>query len=136
MRNNHVEHIIKGIPEFDGPGVYMLKNINNGKIYIGASIHLRQRILSHDRSFRNEDTYCSIKLFEDVKKGHGFRAEIVEKYDSITRWKLRAREAYFVKLYGKSNELYNTAVVPTYDYDYFVNVDDKYMIKWLGEVFS
>lgn len=33
-------------------------------------------------------------------------------------------------------EHYNTAVVPTYDYDFFVSMNDQHMIKWLGEVFS
>lgn len=42
-------------------GIYMIKNMINGKFYIGSSKHLHNRKIQHLRDLRN-NKHCNLKL--------------------------------------------------------------------------
>lgn len=118
------EPIIVSIPEYDGPGIYKIENLVNGKVYIGSSKNVRQRILSHDTSFRCKKVHCNYKFCEDISKGHKFKAEVLEKCRNMAFYELRDREAYYVEKYNSFEEGYNSEPVITYDpYNYNGNIE-------------
>lgn len=94
---------ILNIPEYNGIGIYALKNEQNGKMYIGSSKNIRKRILQHKNSPPSATK-------EDIQHGDTFTAMILEKlpYGS-NQFYMFAREAYFIKKYNVLNEGYNTA---------------------------
>ena len=101
------------IPDYEGPGIYMIRNTTTGKVYIGSAKNVRRRIKQHDLYMRSG--WCNNKFKDDIAKGHKFTCEIIEQYDSITLIELRDRELFFVTKYNCYDEGYNTAHVPTYE---------------------
>ena len=125
------ERVIVNIPDYDGPGIYMIRNIETGKVYIGSSRHIMQRIKSHDRTFRKK--LCNARFLEDIEKGHKFTCTIIEKYDSITRKELLDREKHFVKMYDSIKSGYNIQFVPTYDIQQYIMFNNQHVVDWLNE---
>ena len=123
------ERIITSIPEYKGSGIYIIRNIVNGKVYIGSAKHINKRIKEHDQYMRRG--WCNNKIQEDIDKGHTFTCEILEKCDNMMFVELRNREKYYVEKYDSLNSGYNTAPVPVYDLDYFIKRNDKRMIEYL-----
>ena len=131
MKNRIIDRIIISIPEYDGPGIYKIENLTNGKVYIGSSKNIKQRILSHDSSFRNRSVHCNYKFYEDIEKGHKFKAEVLEKCRNMAFYELRDREEYYVKKYNSFKTGYNSEPVITYDpYDYSWSNE---VLNWLFE---
>ena len=127
MKNT--DKIILNIPDYDGVGIYMIKNLITGKVYIGSSVNVKTRIKQHDYAFKKGT--CNQKFLEDIEKGHKFTCVILEKYDMISRYELRDRESYFVNKYDSFNSGYNNFPVITYDpYSYKFN---QYIVDWLME---
>ena len=124
-----IEHVIVSIPDYDGPGIYKIVNLVNGKVYIGSSKNVKQRLEYHDTSFRCKGTYCNSKFFEDIQKGHKFRAEVVEKLPGVYFYELRDREAYYVKFYDSWKNGYNSGPVAVYDPYMYKN--NKAVLNWL-----
>ena len=123
------QRIIVSFPDYDGAGIYMIQNTTTGRVYIGSSKHVLQRVKAHDQTFRKRT--CNAKFLEDIDKGYKFACRIVEKYSKITRCELRDREEYFVKKYNAQKEGYNTAYVATYDPRNYWN--NKPVLDWLNE---
>jgi len=99
---------IKLIPNFDCIGVYTLTNDINGKMYVGGSKNVHNRIKQHEISFRNRK--CPLAFLGDLEQGHTFSARVIEIMpEGTTRFKLSEREAYFTELYDTLNNGYNTA---------------------------
>ena len=67
---------ITNIPDYEGIGVYALVNNRNGKMYIGSSQNIRQRIIHHKYS-----PPSTVK--EDIYQGDTFSAKNTGK---ITLW--------------------------------------------------
>lgn len=129
MPKQKVDPIITNIPEYNGAGIYIIRNIENGKVYIGSSKHIRDRLKAHDTSFRHGR--CNTKFYNDIIHGHKFTAEVIEELHDIAFYELRDKEQYYTKVYDSYNNGYNTAVVPTYD-PYFYR-DNKTVSDWLLE---
>ena len=123
------DRLIVSIPDYNGAGIYMIRNIVTGKIYIGSAVHVQNRIKEHDQYMRKG--LCNDKFQEDIDKGHKFTCEIVEKCDNMMFVELRDREEYYVKKYNCYKTGYNTQIVPTYNLEYYVKSGNQYMIKWL-----
>ena len=123
------DRLIVSIPDYNGAGIYMIRNIVTGKLYIGSSNHIRNRIKEHDQYMRKG--LCNNRFQEDIDKGHRFTCEVIEKYDSITLVELRDREEYYVREYDCYNSGYNTAIVPTYNIKYYAEGSNVY--KWLTQ---
>lgn len=126
------ERVIVNIPDYDGPGIYMIRNIETGKVYIGSSWHVMQRIKCHDKTFRKK-VNCNARFLEDIEKGHKFTCTIIEKYDSITRKELRDREEHFVKMYDSMKTGYNMQIVPTYNIHDYIMQNNQEVVDWLNE---
>lgn len=123
------QRIIISFPEYDGAGIYIIKNVTTGKVYVGSSRHIRQRAKAHDLSFRNGT--CNQKFLEDIHKGHKFVCEVVEKYSKITRYELRDKEEYYARKYKAHKDGYNTACVPTYNPQLYAN--NQNTLDWIKE---
>lgn len=84
------------------PGIYKWTNKINGKVYIGKSVNLHVRTLSHSRN--KETRFCN------AKKKYGldnFSIEIIEVYPSRTPYIERLifqREAFWIKIYDATNK--------------------------------
>ena len=127
LKNN--QRVLVSFPDYNGAGIYMIKNTTTGKVYIGSSRHILYRAKAHDYSFRKGT--CNYKFLEDVQKGHKFVLEIIEKCDNIARYQLRDKEEEYVRKFNAYSEGYNTACVPTYKPEYYK--DNKTVLDWLME---
>ena len=74
-------------------GIYKITNKNNGKIYIGQSVHIERRLLEHKRS----STSCLID--ETIRKEgkDNFTFEILEECNKES---LLDREVYYINKYN------------------------------------
>lgn len=100
------------IPDYNGPGVYAIKNITRGKVYIGSSIHVRDRLRAHECSFRHWK--CNKKICEDLEKGDVFEATILERIDEEAGERgLRSAESTHINATPKGI-LYNDDKHPPY----------------------
>ena len=107
------QHIIKYIPDYDGAGIYALVNIFNGKMYVGSSTNIRQRIIFHDAQLRNG--YHNSHFKDALKEGARFTVIILEKFNEPTRFELLKRERYYVGLFNSREDGYNRNPIPKYD---------------------
>ena len=76
-RKERKERLIDNIPDYHGIGIYAIVNNCTGKMYIGSSVNVRKRLLTHDSSFRTGR--CNKAFKEDIKKGHRFSAKVLKK---------------------------------------------------------
>ena len=123
------DRIIISIPEYNGAGIYMIKNIVTGRMYIGSAVHVQNRIKMHDQYMRRG--WCNSKFQEDIDKGHKFTCEVVEKCDNMMFVELRDREEYYARKCDCFRSGYNVKPIPTYNLDFYIESNNSYMIKWL-----
>lgn len=91
------------IPDYSGIGIYALINNRTGKMYVGASQNIHQRIMQH-----KYHPLSAIK--DDIELGDTFRVEILEKLPSgSNQFDMFGREKYFIDLYDVINHGYNKA---------------------------
>lgn len=57
--------------------IYAILNENNGKMYIGSTKKIRNRIYQHKSKLKNE-MHCNIDLQKDFKKGDKIRFILIE----------------------------------------------------------
>lgn len=94
---------ITNIPEYDGIGVYALINNQTGKMYIGSSQNIRQRIIQHKSSQPSA-------LKEDIQQGNTFSVKILEMLPyGCNQFDMFNREAHFIQHYDTLNTGYNRA---------------------------
>jgi len=94
-----------------GAGVYAIKNKVTGKIYIGETLQLQRREVEWRMYITKLNTDHSRKLLgEDVQKYgiEAFEMFILEKVENPTKELLKKRERFYVKLFKKIGEVYNT----------------------------
>lgn len=88
------------------PGIYRFTNKINGKIYIGKSVNLKQRLSRYKNYFKKD---CPGIFYKSVKK-HGwenFTFEIIELFPSRTHFiseYLLEREAFWISFYNSTNK--------------------------------
>jgi group I intron endonuclease len=90
-------------------GVYKLTCIDNGKIYIGKSVDIKNRLRLHKHS---ENKIIGNGYFQNAIKKYGwksFKVEILETFDNFDKTKdnlkLLFREAYYIELFDSTNKL-------------------------------
>lgn len=94
---------IISIPQYEGIGIYALVNNQTGKMYIGSSQNIRQRIMQHRYS-----PPAAIK--DDIQKGSTFSVKILEKLPyGCNQFDLFGRVSYFIQQYDTLNSGYNRA---------------------------
>lgn len=105
MRNGKVIH---EIPEYNGAGIYALVDGQTDGVYIGSSINVRDRIIQHERVFRDGKGAENLRLA--VAAGHTFRAVLLEKVsDEKDYFCLFEKETEYIKKYTGNVETYNRA---------------------------
>lgn len=89
-------------------GVYKLTCINNGKIYIGKSYNIQQRLNRHKR---DAEKIKNMGLFQRAIAKHGWDSfnieilEILEDFDKSTDGPiLLEKEASYIRLYDSNNK--------------------------------
>ena len=94
---------ITNTPEYDGIGVYALINNQTGKMYIGSSQNIRQRIIQHKSS-----PPSAVK--EDIQQGNTFSVKILEMLPyGCNQFDMFNREAHYTQYYDTLNMGYNRA---------------------------
>lgn len=107
-----------------GAGIYIIKNKVTGKIYVGKSTQLQRREQEWRMYLNNLNTDHSRKMIgNDVEKYgvEAFEMIIIEQIENPTKELLSKRERYYVKLFRKVGEIYNTQ---------WNTRNDERMTKW------
>ena len=93
---------INDIPDYEGIGIYSIKNIENGKRYIGSSINVAKRIQAHM-------TKPPLQMIDDISSGDSFSVEILEKipFGVINRYDLIDKENHYIKTFNSIKNGYN-----------------------------
>jgi group I intron endonuclease len=90
--------------EFMTCGIYILKNINNGKVYVGQSIDIENRFNDHFKSLRNNNH--TNKYLQAVYNKYGediFECGIIEVCDEN---ELDDREIYWISYLNSNDNQY------------------------------
>jgi group I intron endonuclease len=87
-------------------GIYIIKNLVNGKYYIGSSININKRFREHKSSLRN-NKHHSIKLQRSWNK-YGCDIFIFEVIQYCERENLISNEQYWIDHYDSYNNRYNS----------------------------
>lgn len=87
-------------------GIYQIKNLVNGKLYIGQSIDLHKRKLGHFALLKN-DKHANCHLQSSYNK-YGKQNFIFEILLYCEHFQLTDHEQFFVDQYKKQGLLYNT----------------------------
>ena len=102
------------IPNYKGPGIYALID-DLGRMYIGSSVNIQMRMRMHNTYLRFASVYGyngfeNPRLIESVLSGSKIRCKILLKTDNLnlSRDELYLLESDYIKIYSKSNELFNT----------------------------
>ena len=91
-------------------GIYQIRNLINGKVYVGSAVNLRKRMHKHLSSLRH-NKHCNIKLQNAYNKygEDNFVFEIIELVPN--KEQLLDREQYFINTLNVVNEGYNICPV-------------------------
>jgi group I intron endonuclease len=91
----------------EGGVIYKLTCNINGKIYIGKSVNLYNRVAGHKRCGKIEKTTCPLQLAIKKYGWCNFSVEILELYDNFDKVRdnkhLLERETYYIDLFDATN---------------------------------
>lgn len=119
--------IMNNIPKL--PGIYKLTCVTNGKIYIGESLNLSQRMRQHRHSQHTKR--CQQVIISAIKKygWNNFTVEILVTFSSenITKKELVTIEGRYIAKYDATNRKigYNTLKEGTSRKDYRTSPETK-----------
>ena len=85
-------------------GIYMFRNRNNGKVYIGQSKYLHSRYREHKSELLNGVHHNS--YLQRAVNAHGFDAFEYSILERCAVSDLDAREAYYIELYKSRDRMY------------------------------
>ena len=86
-------------------GIYQIRNLVNGKIYVGSSINLRKRLKDHFRDLRN-NRHVNQHLQKAYNK-YGLDKFVFEVLEYVEKDMLLEREQYYIDTLNVVNEGYN-----------------------------
>lgn len=72
------------IPDYCGIGVYVIRNKNNGKFYVGSSENIRSRAKGHD-DLMKADKHFVPAMQNDYNNGHRFVFDVIRKFEGGER---------------------------------------------------
>lgn len=95
-------------------GIYLLRCITNGKVYIGQSQNIYQRIMEHRSRIKSTTkNYQSTRIYLAMKKygAENFYVEVLEKVEDLSI--IDDREQYYLDYFNSTNNKigYNTCPV-------------------------
>lgn len=82
-------------------GIYAIKNKLNGKLYIGQTVNLKKRSVSHFSDLRNGRHYNDHLQKSFLKYGEeNFEFIVLEANDNFTKEELDLKEIYYISKYN------------------------------------
>lgn len=97
-------------------GIYQIRNLINGKIYVGSSINLRKRMKDHFRDLRN-NRHANQHLQKAYNK-YGLDKFVFEVLEYVEKDMLLEREQYYIDTLNVVNEGYNICPVAIHTDNY------------------
>lgn len=100
------------MPDYKQGKIYIIRNTENDKVYIGSTCQtLCQRMTNHRKFFKYEPN-AKTKFYTAMKEVgiDKFYIELIEKYECNDKEELNAREGYWIRNYDSYNNGYNTAI--------------------------
>ena len=83
--------------------MYVVRNLNDGKVYVGSSANVRDRWLKHRNSLKHGKHHCRHLQFAWNRDGAAaFAFEIVEQVEDMLF--LEAREQFWIWRLARSRE--------------------------------
>ena len=98
--SNKVKSNFEDFPNL--PAVYKITNIENGKVYIGQTKHLRERLLEHSHNLLRI-RHHSFRLQNDYDLGYNFTVEYIKIFDYWDVQELRRIEKHYIDKYDSKN---------------------------------
>lgn len=89
----------------DKSGIYIIKNKINGKIYIGKSYRMNQRLKEHVRNLRKGTSSKLLQKDFDRYGEESFKFEILEEVPD--KYKLLEKEDFYIDKYDSIKNGYN-----------------------------
>ena len=93
-------------------GIYQIRNLVNGKVYVGSSVNLHVRELSHFNSLKR-NAHDNEKLQRAYNK-YGLDKLVFEVLEYVEKDMLLEREQYYIDTLNAVNEGYNICPVATH----------------------
>ena len=90
----------------DSPGIYKIENIDDGKVYIGQSVNVKNRMRDHIKSAVGISTIANQWVHEAMKE-EGIEKFIFHLIDDCGREELNNREKYWIDYYQSNDWGYN-----------------------------
>ena len=88
-------------------GIYKIKNIVNGKIYIGQSVNIDKRFQQHRSNYKNPNSkQYECPLYEDMRK-YGIENFDFEAIEECAEEELDEKEIYYIKYFQSLENGYN-----------------------------
>lgn len=91
-------------------GIYKFTNKINGKIYIGQSLDLRRRYISHKNNYKNPNSQAYKNAFYAALRKYGFENfdyEIITQSENFDKDQLNELEKYYIDKYKSYENGYN-----------------------------
>lgn len=86
------------------PGIYSLKHKNSGKVYIGQTKNLWNRLMVHDCQLK-KGTHPNKKLQKAYNQSPDIEIEILEEFDkTIESKQMLKMEDLYIKMFDATNE--------------------------------
>lgn len=95
-------------------GIYQIRNLVNGKIYVGSSINLRKRMKDHFRDLRN-NRHANQHLQKAYNK-YGLDKFIFEVLEYVEKDMLLEREQYYIDTLNVVKEGYNICPIAAHTF--------------------
>ncbi len=94
------------------PGIYLIINIKNSKVYVGSSLNVRKRIIGHISLFKQNKHHNMYMQKAYNSCENCFRVKILECVKNVDT--LEKRELYWINFYKsyKAENGYNICKVP------------------------
>jgi len=116
-------------------GIYCLRNIEDGKVYIGSSINIERRKRGHLSYLRsNNHSNAHLQLAFNSYGINSFEFSILENVD-VTE--LIAREQYWIDYFNSSNREFGYNICPRADHHTVSNeTKRKISLSSMGKIMS
>lgn len=100
---------IESLPQ--SSGIYLVKNLINGHSYIGQSINIRKRFISHHLvDYKNPKNECYNTKFYQALRKYGINNFSVQVLELCPQNELDQKEIYYIGKYDTYNQGYNSTL--------------------------
>lgn len=90
----------------DGPGIYKITNIDNGKCYVGKAVNVRKRIQDHFKSVVGIQNVSDQFIHQEIKK-LGLDKWSIEQVCECLKDELSEKEKFYISFFKATEHGYN-----------------------------